>query len=145
VLRACCGGPDHPLRFVSVLLKARTKYMLSQVRSRIRNRALLFNTISRASLAKQVSRKAAKTRGLARSETRKVLGILASWREKTEDPVQSAVGGTGFMNQSTKPQIEALAGRDGLSAPVERTPSRIAASCLVKVGRWNLRITLSLP
>jgi len=40
------------------------------------------------SLTKRVSRKAAKTRWLAQNETHKVLGILASWREKTEGALQ---------------------------------------------------------
>ena len=64
------------------------------------NPAVVFDTINPAYLPKQGSRKAAKTRGLARDETHKVLGILASWREKTANALQQYV--TEFMNRSTK-------------------------------------------
>jgi len=75
--------------------------MLSQVRPRIRNRAILFNTISRVSLAKQLSREAAKTQRIAHSHADRTLRVLASWPEKIKTLSNPAVGGTGFMDEST--------------------------------------------
>jgi len=83
------------------------------------NPAVVFDTINPTSSPKQVSRKAAKTRGLPHSETHKVPGILASWREKTANALQRYV--IEFMNQSTKSYVDA-----SMSGPGEGTPGGTA-------------------
>ena len=64
------------------------------------NPAVVFDTTNPASSPNQVSRKAAKTQGLAQIETHKVLPVLASWREKTANALQQYVA--EFMNRSTQ-------------------------------------------
>jgi len=59
-------------------------YTLSQVRSRIRNRALLLKTISRASLAKQISREDAKTQRIAHSHIDRTLRVLLGFAQPME-------------------------------------------------------------